>query len=403
MEPRVIGSRTEYEDAVSEVRRLLEANPPSGSPDADRLRLLALVVETYEREHFPIEAPSPLEAIRFRMAEQGLTQRDLEPFIGSKSKVSEVLSGKTRLTLRMIRGLHHGLGIPAGVLLGEGAGVDSTAEQKLDWTRFPLREMARRGWLTARARGEAALETAARAFFAQVEGEEILSVTWRRTLAARTGAATDPYALLAWIARIVIRSKDLVLPASYRAGSVTTDILRAVSRLSARTDGPRAALEMLAQKGIPVVVEPYLPGTRVDGAAVFLGDGTPIIGLTVRYDRLDSFWFTLLHELAHVSLHGTSSRDIFVDDLDIDPGAHEDEVKADQLASETFIPRSLWVRSPAFKKRTSEAVLSFANSLGISPAIVAGRLRHDIGNHRVLNSLMGHKQVRLLFPEVSWD
>ena len=97
MEPSLIDSRTEYEEALSEVHRLVEANPAATTPEAERLRVLALLVETYEKEHFPIEAPTPVEAIRFRMAEMGLNQRDLEPFVGSKSKVSEILAGKVGL------------------------------------------------------------------------------------------------------------------------------------------------------------------------------------------------------------------------------------------------------------------------------------------------------------------
>ncbi len=87
-------------------------------PDADRLELLALLVRDYEDKHYPIDMPDPVEAITFRMEQMGLTRKDLERYIGSRSKVSEVLSGKRRLSLSMIRALHEGLGIPAEVLLG---------------------------------------------------------------------------------------------------------------------------------------------------------------------------------------------------------------------------------------------------------------------------------------------
>ena len=102
-----------------ELERLLDVDPPFDTPQADRLKLMALLIETYEKEHFPFELPDPIDAIIYRMEEQGLKQHDLIPFIGSKSKVSEVLSRKRPLSLKMIRALTAGLGIPAEVLLQE--------------------------------------------------------------------------------------------------------------------------------------------------------------------------------------------------------------------------------------------------------------------------------------------
>jgi HTH-type transcriptional regulator/antitoxin HigA len=91
------------------------------APDEDELELWSLLVENYEEEHFPIDPPDPIEAIRFRMDQEGLTRADLIPYLQSKSKVSEVLSGKRPLSLSMIRALHSGLKIPAEVLVQEAA------------------------------------------------------------------------------------------------------------------------------------------------------------------------------------------------------------------------------------------------------------------------------------------
>jgi HTH-type transcriptional regulator/antitoxin HigA len=90
-----------------------------GSEEADRLEVLAILVEAYERRHYPVAAPSPVEAIKFRLEQTGLSRKDLEPMIGSRARVSEVLGGKRRLTLAMIRRLSKGLGIPAALLVGE--------------------------------------------------------------------------------------------------------------------------------------------------------------------------------------------------------------------------------------------------------------------------------------------
>ena len=117
MKPRVIKTDEEYQTALARVSRIFTANP--GSPKGDELELLLLLIETYEDEAFPMELPDPLAAIRFRMEQQNLTPKDLIPYFGSKSKVSEVLGGQRSLSLSMIRKLTSGLGIPAHVLLQE--------------------------------------------------------------------------------------------------------------------------------------------------------------------------------------------------------------------------------------------------------------------------------------------
>ncbi|OGL61538.1 MAG: hypothetical protein A3I72_08570 [Candidatus Tectomicrobia bacterium RIFCSPLOWO2_02_FULL_70_19] len=119
MEPRLIKTEEDHEASLAEVERLVALDPAPNTPEGDRLELLATLVEEYEKDHFPIEKPTPIEAILFRMEQQGLEQKDLIPYIGSKSKVSEVLSGKRRLTLRMVRALNQGLGIPLEVLTHE--------------------------------------------------------------------------------------------------------------------------------------------------------------------------------------------------------------------------------------------------------------------------------------------
>lgn len=90
-----------------------------GTPEADELEVLSILIEKYEDEHYPIAPSDPIEAIKFRMEQQGLTQRDLEPYIGSSGRVSEVLNRKRKLSLNMIRRLHEGLKIPYESLLAE--------------------------------------------------------------------------------------------------------------------------------------------------------------------------------------------------------------------------------------------------------------------------------------------
>jgi HTH-type transcriptional regulator / antitoxin HigA len=115
MELKPIHNEKQHRAALREIERLWSARP--GSPEHDRLEVLATLVEAYEERHQPVYPPDPVEAIRFRMEQLGLDRKALEPSIGSRARVSEVLSGKRNLTLEMIRRLHRQLGIPADVLL----------------------------------------------------------------------------------------------------------------------------------------------------------------------------------------------------------------------------------------------------------------------------------------------
>jgi len=115
----IIHNDDEHAEALATLDRLLDLDPQPGTPEADDLQLLALVIETYEKTRWPIGLPDPVDAILFRMDQKGLTRRDLEPYIGSRARVSEVLSGKRALSMRMIRALHAGLDIPLEVLIQE--------------------------------------------------------------------------------------------------------------------------------------------------------------------------------------------------------------------------------------------------------------------------------------------
>jgi len=118
---RPIKNGTGYRAALARIEALMDAR--AGSREADELDVLATLVDKYESERFLIEVPDPIEAIRFRMEQSGLSRRDLEPMIGTRARVSEVLSGKRTLTLAMIRALHARLGIPAESLIGPPLGI----------------------------------------------------------------------------------------------------------------------------------------------------------------------------------------------------------------------------------------------------------------------------------------
>jgi len=115
MEIKPIRTEADYQSALEEIERLFDATP--NTPEGDRLEVLTALVEVYEDKHYSIPLPDPIEAIEYHMASRGLSRRDLESYIGSRARVSEILNRKRRLSLNMIRKLEAGLGIPAEILI----------------------------------------------------------------------------------------------------------------------------------------------------------------------------------------------------------------------------------------------------------------------------------------------
>jgi len=141
MIPKLIKTPEDHAEAVEEIRKLFDLDPEDGKPEADRLELLADLIDRYERKKYPIDEDiSPVEIIKFIMEENGLKQKDMVPYIGSASKVSEVLSGARPLSKSMIQRLHHDLGIPASLLLGQ-SDQPRKAGRKTEPSRSPRQRM----------------------------------------------------------------------------------------------------------------------------------------------------------------------------------------------------------------------------------------------------------------------
>ena len=392
---RITPIRTEADHRAALARIDVLMDAVTGTPEADELTVLADLVEAYEAKHFSIELPTPVEAIRFRMEQAGLEPRDLEPYIGSRGKVSEVLSGKQPLTLAMIRALHKHLGIPAEVLVRDGA-----ASASLDWGRFPINEMAKRGWVRSVASAKTKAEDLIGELIASAGGMKAVPLPLcRRNDAMRQNAKTDTYALLAWCLKALAASRKQQLTGAYVTGSITLDELTKLSRLSAHEDGPKRAKDALSSFGVHLVCISHLPKTYLDGAALRSVDGgAPIVALTLRYDRIDNFWFSLLHELAHVGRHFNGAMEAFVDDFSLReaPSRNEDprENEADEWAEEALISPELWATAGLTSHASYSGIIAFSQRIGVHPAIVAGRLRHQTRNFRAFAPLLGTGEVR---------
>ena len=401
---KLIKTEAEYHDALSRIDELMEAK--AGTAEGDELELIAALVELYEDRRFPIALPSPVEAIRFRMEQAGLTPSGLVPYLGSKSKVSEVLRGKRPLTLSMMRALNRHLGIPAEVLLQEPGASFPDDVPEINWKRFPLKEMARRGWIERVRDLPGRAEELMRGFIQRAVGSSTMPrPLTRKKDGARRNAKMDQYALAAWCLRVLELARSRPLANKYKPGTVTPEWLGRLARLSYFDDGPRLAKEFLAKSGLHLIVVPHLPHTYLDGAVMLFPNGTPVVGLTLRFDRIDHFWFCLLHELGHVGRHlSPHGLDFFVDDLDLRKAEAQTEDRmeqeADEWAERALIPKSLWDSHPIRPSPKPSAVVELAEQLGIHPAIIAGRIQFEKKNYRLLAHYVGWGEVRKHFEEV---
>ncbi|MFK0573863.1 ImmA/IrrE family metallo-endopeptidase [Endozoicomonas sp.] len=393
---KVIKTAEDHADAMERLMNLMDVDPAEGSVEDNELEVLAVLIEQYESEQFPTDLPDPIEAIKFRMDQQGLTQKDMKPFLGSASKTSEVLNGKRPLSLLMIRKLHKGLEIPADVLIQEkGALLPGT--NGMVWNQFPLAEMKKRGCFSDFSGSlhelKAYAEENLRRFLSSVRSDYIKPALCRTSAHYVTDKEVDQYALLAWQIRVLQKAEKIKTAGGYEHNAITPEAMKELARISWSEQGPKVAREFLSVLGIKLVTEPHFEKTYLDGAAMLDSSGQPVIGLTLRHDRLDNFWFTLLHEVAHIALHLNTDSMTFFDDID---SSQKDDIEheADRAAAEALIDQSVWSTAMVRKSLNERDCATLAKDLKIHPAIVAGRLRHENKNYSLLSNMIGNKMVR---------
>lgn len=385
---RVIKTETEYEAALARLSDLMDQKIEAGSDLENELDLLALVIREYERSKVAPPVADPIEAILFRMDQQGLQKKDLVPYFGSLPKVSEVLSRKRPLTLAMMRKLHSGLGIAAETLLQGDDGIDLSDTPAYDASKFPLQEMFKRGYFKrsfdSLRKVKDHAEEALRDF---MQNAQLQPARMRAPLHQKGVRTMDEYALLVWQVAVLKKARSLKLARDYVKGSITDAWLKDLTKLSRFDQGPRLAEEFLADAGIALVFEDHFDKTYLDGAAML--DGTrPVIALTLRHDRLDNYWFALLHELVHVQKHLRPDNDFIADNLEdkLQMQTH-DEQEADEGAKNTLIAAAEWESSAVRLEPSTENAMALADQLRIHPVIVAGRVRHETGNWRLLSNI----------------
>ncbi len=240
----VVKSDAQYKDVLHRIEQLMADDPTVDSAEGRELEVLAILVREYERAVFPLAAPSPLGALALRMDQLGLAPKDLVPYLGSRSKVSEVLAGKRPLSLTMI----------------------------------PIREMVRRGWMAAssfanaRKISFAESRDAMEAFFRPIGGPIVATGVLHKTDCVRTARSSDRFALAAWAGQVLRRAEILKPRGEFTLADWDVERFRELRGLSRYDVGPRLAVQFLSDHGIVVVVEPHLKRTRLDGAAMLRTD-----------------------------------------------------------------------------------------------------------------------------------
>jgi len=397
MNIRPVNTERAYDEAIERIEALWGAE--SGTPEGDELDVLLTLVEVYEKENHPVPPPTPIEAISFVMEQRGMKQADLVPYIGSRSRASEVLRGKRSLSLSMIRSLHTHLSIPAEILISEGMDFPPDGED-VKWDSFPVTEIVSRGWVAGfdpKTQAEEIMrELAAMACAGSYFTEQNYACLRQ---GARRNDKNDPYAIDAWILGALAQAETIETEVKFNPAILSSDFIEKVICLSVLRDGPLKAKEFLQNKGIKLVIVPHFKKTYIDGAALINKKGEPIIALSLRYDRLDNFWFTLAHELAHLALGHVHAEEgqCIIDDLDLRDSQDEKEDEADKLAEECLIPSQLWDDHPVRDTAKLKDVLDLALKADIHKSIVAGRIRYERNNYRILWRHVGKDMVRKLF------
>ena len=427
----VIYSDDQFEVSSVQVKRLKAALSDACTRKTDQTWLQAIQVDALKSQITDIEGEmSEYQQLRHRQIPLPESSAiDELPKVLAKARIwsgisQDALASRLDTTTRQIQRFEESnyMGVSLDTLLRISRiveinvdGILETAEGHIDstyvwgevdeivWGRFPYQEMIRRKWFESRPHENPLKKL--REYFFSVNNRQFQTVYNRRTV--RRISEVNEYALLAWQIRV------LELAQARHAHSVVPEFevndtwLPELVSLTQSPSGPLDACKLLAQKGIVCVIEKHLPGSHLDGAAMLYDTNRPVIGLTLRHDRLDNFWFVLFHEIGHIFLHlfGGGLCDYFDTDSESYPTQDSDhssiEDEADQFALNTLIPSEQWKNCMSRFALSDESVQIDAENLGIGPSIIAGRIRHEQHDYRILTKSVGQGQVRSQLKGVS--
>lgn len=334
----------------------------------------------------PAEVFPPGEFLREELEERGWTQTDLAEILGRPVRlVNEIIMGKRRITPETAKGLSAALGTSPEFWLNlesayqlwrvrSDGGTDAVARRARLYNYAPVKELARRGWIEWSDNIDV-LEKRVTDFY------EVSSLDETPVFSGYAARKSTPYtsesdAQRAWLYR------GRKLARAVHIGRYSKENLaEAVRRLRLLLHTPeeiRHVPRILSEAGIRLVILEALPNSRIDGASFWLDDGSPVIVLSLRFDRIDCFWHTLMHELGHIRNGDSLSVDTDLDDAGSDADKPENEKMADTFAVEQLIPQQ---RLDGFIARvrplySAVRIEAFAKTCDVHPGIVVGQLQH---------------------------
>ena len=339
-----------------------------------------------------VRPPAPGETVRIAMEAAGWIQSDLAYVLGvTTGSVTQILSGKRGISPAMAKALGQALKLAPEVLAKLQAEWDLHQAQEPDpiigarahiLASYPVREMIKRGWIIDTDAPNSLVRQICRFF----DVSTLDDVPHLAHAAKRTGYDSIPGAQLAWLFRVrAIASEMRVAPYSQEKLQRTID---ALSSLTSRVKSIGQVPRLLSEAGVRFVVVEGLPGSKIDGVCLWLNDNSPVVGLSLRFDRIDNFWFVLRHELAHVlHCHGLNAAILDTNLEDPQPADINDEEQiANQEGTEFCVPQkamhSFYLRkNPLFSERD---VLAFAKRINVHPGLVVGQLQQMTKRYNLL-------------------
>ena len=345
----------------------------------------------------------PRVLVQARIA-RGLTQTDLAERIGLKPQQIQryEASGYLGANLSRLIEIAEELEIQVATSFSEeeesasGGLIAWSGFEEIDWRRLPATEMVQRGWFQPDL-GQS-LFAATQSYFTRVGAEAFATAHHRKKLRGRH--LPNKLTLFAWQARILDLAARRFSDSQIRAFEHSEDWFQELVNATLREDGPARARHLLEENGILFFIEPHLQGSYLDGAAMLASSGHPVIALTLRYDRLDNFWFVLFHELGHVYRHLFDHTHLDFFDEENPVGEDSLEIEADQFALSLLISDEDWDSCLSRFALSPEAVKLDAERLGVHHSIVAGRIRRERQDYMILTDLVGQGEVRRQFHEV---
>lgn len=327
---------------------------------------------------------------------QGLTQRALAERLGMYEQQVQRYEQERYQTANLARisQIAEALNLTLSIEASAKQEALLKRDDGFDAKKLPVREMKKRGWLSnvqVEGVADAQDHELAANFILQSTGGQAFASLHKQNL--KLGAKANAYALLAWKARVLEKAR-IIRQKLGSPRSLDPIFVKRLVALSKDADGIVDAVKLLRSIGVIVVFEEHFASTYLDGAALLLDNQVPVVAMTLRHDRLDNFWFVLLHEIGHIARHRDNGlQDGFFDDDSVRSVA-QFEAEADEFARGALIPEAIWKSSFVKFTKSREQVVEFASRLGVGVPVVAGRIRSERGDYSLFSDLVGSGEVR---------